>query len=162
MNITISRVPLLFVMTSIMVVSRRSYAATGRKFSNSFTSSAWKFGTGMNGMSVKRKIDAGSSAISMLKAMDEALVTGSASEQSLDNKGFTTRSSGALNQSRAERLSLLCWFLRSAFPWRSYKVINRLSGSCQGFLYGGSEPLLKCSPRRRGIIPHVFQGDASR
>jgi hypothetical protein len=44
-------------------------------FSNSFINSCRKLGRGINGMSVKRKIEAGSNAIRRLKAIDEALVT---------------------------------------------------------------------------------------
>jgi len=53
---------------------------------------------GTNGMSVKRKIVAGSSAISMLKAMDEALVTSTPRPNSPLTISFATSSSGALSK----------------------------------------------------------------
>ena len=70
-----SRPPLLCVTISMIVVSIKLYAFTGRMFSKSFISSCWKFGIGINGISVKRKIEAGRIAISRLNAIEEALVT---------------------------------------------------------------------------------------
>jgi hypothetical protein len=67
--------PLLFVTISIIVVSRKPKAATGRILSKSFINSSWKFGNGTNGINVNIKIEAGRRAISKLKAIDEALVT---------------------------------------------------------------------------------------
>jgi len=75
MNITRSQPPLLFVTISIIVVSRKLKALTGIMLSKSLISSSWKFGIGINGISVKRKIDAGNRAISRLNAIAEALVT---------------------------------------------------------------------------------------
>ena len=75
MNINRRRPPLLFVTMSIIVVSINLKAFTGSMLSKSFNSSSWKFGIGINGISVKRKIEAGSRAISRLNAIDEALVT---------------------------------------------------------------------------------------
>jgi hypothetical protein len=43
--------------------------------SKSLISSCWKLGNGIKGISVKRKIEAGSRAIRRLNAIDEALVT---------------------------------------------------------------------------------------
>jgi hypothetical protein len=74
-NIISSRPPLLFVTISIIVVSRKLNALTGRILSKSLMSSSWKLGIGINGIRVKRKIDAGSKAIRRLKAIDDALVT---------------------------------------------------------------------------------------
>jgi hypothetical protein len=74
-NIISKRPALLFVTMSIMVVSRKLKASTGRIFSNSSISSFWKFGIGMKGIRVKRKIVAGRRAIRRLKAIDEARVT---------------------------------------------------------------------------------------
>jgi hypothetical protein len=74
-NIKIRRPPLLFVTISMIVVSRKLKADTGRMLSKSSISSCWKFGIGINGIRAKRKIDAGRRAIRRLKAIEEALVT---------------------------------------------------------------------------------------
>jgi hypothetical protein len=74
-NIKSKRPLLLWVTISIIVVSRKLKAFEGRMFSKSLISSCWKLGIGINGIKVKRKIEAGSNAISRLKAIDDALVT---------------------------------------------------------------------------------------
>jgi hypothetical protein len=66
---------LLWVTMSIIVVWRKLKAFDGRIFSKSFISSCWKLGIGINGIRVKRKIEAGSNAIRRLNAIDEARVT---------------------------------------------------------------------------------------
>jgi hypothetical protein len=74
-NIIRSRVPLFTVTISTIVVSRKLKAFDGKMLSKSRINSSWKLGIGINGISVKRKIEAGSRARRRLKAIDDALVT---------------------------------------------------------------------------------------
>jgi hypothetical protein len=74
-NIIRRRPLLLRVTISIIVVSRKLNAFEGRMLSKSLISSCWKLGMGTNGISVKRKIEAGNSARRRLKAIYDALVT---------------------------------------------------------------------------------------
>jgi hypothetical protein len=74
-NITSKKTPLLLVIISVRVDSRKSYALAGIIDSNNLISSLWKFGIGINGISVNRKKEEGRSARRRLKAMDDALVT---------------------------------------------------------------------------------------
>jgi hypothetical protein len=68
--------PLLLCVTiSVIVVWRKVKALDGRMFSKSLISSCWKFGSGIKGIKLKRKIEAGSKANRRLNAIDEALVT---------------------------------------------------------------------------------------
>jgi len=70
------RSPFLFsVMTSVRVFSRRENTFSGRRLLNKSNNSAWKFGMGINGINVNKKIIEGSTPNNMLNAMADALVT---------------------------------------------------------------------------------------
>jgi hypothetical protein len=74
-NITTRNTPLLLVIISVRVDSRKTKALEGIIDSNNLISSLWKFGMGINGIRVKRKKEEGSRASRRLKAMEDALVT---------------------------------------------------------------------------------------